>query len=70
MIHKYPRVILVCFLLSATQKCEKHVLVWELYKVIYVASCRPVWDYIVKLYLEKRKTDAEKLSFQNTAIVP
>lgn len=58
------------FFLLATQKCEKYILVCELYKVVYVASCRPVWDYIVKLYLEKRKTDAGKLSFQNIAIVP
>lgn len=34
----------------------------------YVASCRPVWGYIVRLYLEKRKTDAGKVNFQNTAV--
>lgn len=36
----------------------------------YVVSCRPIWGYIIRLYLEKRKTDAGKLNFQNTAIVP
>lgn len=37
-------IILICFFLSATQKYEKHVLICELYKMVYVASCRPVGD--------------------------